>query len=368
MDWQLGNDQGFRIETDQFPRLHAQAGKFYTKRDIQDVVEYARIRGVEIIPEIDMPGHTTAILAAYPQYSCKGEPVALATSGGVYPIVLCPGKDEVFDFLEKLLNEIVPLFPGKWFHIGGDEAPDWEWTDCPHCRARMTQLGLATPRQLQGYFSDRVRQMLQSHHKDVICWCDSLEAENFDWRDTPKQKVLVQYWGIQYADKMQSFLADGGRMIYSDMFELYLDYPSAMSSMKKIYHSKPAIRNAEYPEAAGMEACLWTEYVSTNELLESRLFPRVYAFAENAWCREADYEDFLNRISQLIENSRKCGIHCQSAEEADPRGEAKKQGIMEYTAIMQAGMSPEMRELAVKFTKPNEEFNARFMQKFFGVE
>lgn len=367
LHWQLANDQGFRIETEGFPELHTRSGKYYTKEEIRQIVEFAKIRGVEIVPEIDMPGHTTAILAAYPELSCKGQPVTLPNSGGIYPVVLCPGKDQVFSFLEKLLAEIVPLFPGKRFHIGGDEAPDWEWQECPHCRERMGALGLTDVRQLQGYFSERIKEILRRYHKDVICWCDSLEADNFQWKDTPEQRVSVQYWSIQYADRMQAYLRKGGSMIYSDMFEIYLDYPSAMSSMKKVYHCCPAIRTETYPEAEGLEACIWTEYIEDCNTLEKRLFPRLYALAENAWSKEKNYEDFQRRLTRMLGCTLARQVACQTMEEADPQGDAKKQGIQEYTAIMQSGMSPQMRELAVKFTKPNAEFEARFMQQFLGI-
>lgn len=365
--WHLANDQGFRIESRKFPKLHRQCGSdYYTQEQIREIVEFARIRGVEIIPEISMPGHTTAILAACPELSCQGKPVALAQGGGVYPIVLCPGREEVYDFLKELLDEVCPLFPSSRFHIGGDEAPDWEWQTCPHCQAKMKGLGLTNTRQLQGYFFNRVKEILRPHHKDIICFNDSLEASNLAW-ENDGQKTTVQYWSIQYANSTQAYLEKGGRMIYSDMFEIYLDYPSAMSSMKKVYHCKPAIRDQEYLEAEGLEACLWTEYVSTDKQLERRLFPRVYALAENAWCKKKDYKDFLQRLSTHLEGAAARGIICETLEEADPQGEAKKRGIQEYTTVMQTGMSPEMRELAVKFTQPNEEFQARFMQQFFGM-
>ena len=151
------------------------------------------------------------------------------------------------------------------------------------------------------------------------------------------------------------------------MFELYLDYPSAMSSMKKIYHCAPAIRGREY-SVEGLEACLWTEYVDNPKLLEQRLFPRVYALAENAWCEEKNYADFLARLVPVSADAANRGIAVQSIEEADPQGELRKQRIAEHTAVMQNGMDPELRELALKFTQPNEEFQTLFMEKFFGPQ
>lgn len=368
LHWHLANDQGFRIECHTFPKLHSQcADAYYTQAEIRRIVAYAKVRGVEVIPEISMPGHTSAILAAYPALSCRGEAVTLPLSGGIYPVTICPGKEETYDFLKQLLDEVCPLFPGKWFHVGGDEAPDWEWALCPHCRTAMARHRLHDTRQLQGYFAARVAEILRMHGKSIICFNDSLTASNFTWRADGEQQTIVQYWNISYADATERYLEAGGRMLYSDMFELYFDYPSAMSSMKKVYHCTPAIRTREYPDAEGMEACLWTENVATTEVLEQRLFPRLYALAENAWCTEKDYSSFVQRVESLIAAARSRGIACQSIAQADPQGEDKKHGIMEYTAIMQNSMSPEMRELAVKFTKPNEEFQSRFMQQFFGI-
>lgn len=361
--WHLTDDQGFRIESKKFPELHEQCGgDFYTQAEIREIVEYARVRGVEVIPEINMPGHTTAILAAHPELGCQGKPVKLGKSGGIYPVPLCPGKEETYVFLKELLDEVCPLFPSDRFHMGGDETPDWEWQDCPHCQAKMKELGLTDTRQLQGYFSNRIKELLRARGKQAVCWNDSLMASNFQTED-----VTVQYWSIQYADQTLDYLARGGKLIYSDMFEIYLDYPSAMSSMKKVYHCAPAIRGKEIP-AEGLEGCLWTEYVDTPQLLEQRLFPRIYALAENAWNREKNYEDFLARIGPVLEGAASRGISAQTVEEADPRGELRKQGIMEHTARMQSGMDPELRELAIKFTQPGEEFQARFMEQFFGPD
>ena len=126
LHWHLTDDQAWRIESKAFPKLHETSEKFYTWDEIRDIVEYARVRGVDILPELDLPGHTTGILAAYPEYSCFGETVSLATAGGIYPIILCAGKEITFELIEKLVDEICPLFPYERMHIGGDEAPKSE--------------------------------------------------------------------------------------------------------------------------------------------------------------------------------------------------------------------------------------------------
>ncbi|MCI2048317.1 MAG: family 20 glycosylhydrolase [Lachnospiraceae bacterium] len=368
LHWHLSDDQGFRIESGIYPGLHEQCGKeYYSQQEIREVVEFARIRGVEIIPEIDMPGHTTSILAAYPMYGCTGQKVSLAESGGIYPIVLCPGKEETFVFLENLLGEVASLFPSEWFHIGGDETPDREWKICPDCQRRMEEEKLTGTRQLQGYFTDRIREILKKYGKKTICWNDTLEAGNFKWN---AEDTRIQFWSVQYADTMLAYIGKGGKYIYSDMFELYFDYPCGMTSEKRVRHCIPKIRGTACTAGgmAGMECCLWTEHVENNEALEKRLFPRLYAFAENAWTGIADDGDFQRKLAAYILHAKKRGISCLTVDEANPQGEERKREIMEYTYIMKSSMSDEVRKTTMEFSKPGKEFNDRFMEKFFGAE
>ena len=200
LHWHLVDDQGWRIESHRFPLLHETSGAYYTQEQIREIVEFARVRGVEIIPEIDLPGHTTALLAAYPQYSCAGKPVELRQHGGIFDVILCAGKDETFAFLEELLGEICPLFPSPRFHIGGDEAPKTEWKKCPHCKARMESLGLTDYEDLQGWFTNRVTDILKKYGKRAICWNDTLEAKD---PDTGNQ---VQFWTTQHEKPVPAFI------------------------------------------------------------------------------------------------------------------------------------------------------------------
>ncbi len=372
LHWHLADDQGFRIESRKYPLLHSQCGsEYYSQEEIRDIVAYADQRGVEIIPEIDMPGHTSAILAAYPEYDCRGEKVTLARTGGIYPIVLCPGKEKTYEFLDGLLGEVSALFTSGWFHIGGDEAPDREWKMCSDCLKKMQEEKLTDTRQLQGYFSGRVRGILLKYGKRVICWNDSLEASNFITDTEKNAGTLVQFWSVQYADSMLSYLQKGGKFIYSDMFDLYLDYPCSMNSMRKIYHCRPEIRKQIYDNAQnlkGMEACLWTEHIVTDAQLEKRLFPRVYALAENTWSGDCGYESFCDRQERYAAKKRSGKAACLTLQEADPAGEARKQELMAYLSSMQSDMSDEMKEMVKEFTKPSEEFAARFQEKFLSAD
>lgn len=188
LHWHLVDDQGWRIECKTLPLLHETTGTYYTQEEIRSVIEYARVRGMEIIPEIDMPGHTRSMIAAYPHLSCFGEKTELCQFGGIFEKILCPGKDETFEFIEKLLTEVCALFPDDRFHIGGDEAPKTEWKKCPHCKARMEALGLTDYEDLQGYFTKRVVAILKKHGKRAVCWNDVLESKDVGTEN------IIQYW------------------------------------------------------------------------------------------------------------------------------------------------------------------------------
>ena len=136
LHWHLTDDHAWRIESKKFPKLHESSGSYYTQEQIREIIAYAKTRGIDVIPEIDMPGHNLALLSVYPEYSCKGEPVTPAKARGVYKTILCAGKEATYDFVEALLEEMVPLFDSQYFHIGGDEAPKDTWKECPHCNGK----------------------------------------------------------------------------------------------------------------------------------------------------------------------------------------------------------------------------------------
>lgn len=362
LHWHLSDDQGWRVESRKFPKLQETSGAYYTREEIRDIVEFARIRGVEVIPEIDMPGHTSAVLAAFPEHSCSGKEVTLATAGGIYPVILCPGKEATFAFVEELLEDIIPLFPGKRFHIGGDEAPRWEWKKCPHCQKRMEELGTTDIENLQGYFTARVCEVLKKHGKQPICWNEVVRSTNH-----PKD-IQIQYWTLQHRQSAEKFIRGGGKWIYSDMFEVYLDYPYSMSSMEKIYRTEPhlgKISFAEDPNLLGMEACLWAEHIAEPEKLERMLFPRVYALAETAWSGKTDYADFRQRLEAFISTPLHQGIRYTQKEWWDPKGKARRQEAIGYFANMRSAIPEEVREQTVESAAPGMEFAQSFMTKFF---
>lgn len=362
LHWHLSDDQGWRIESRRFPLLHETSGDYYTQKEIRRIVAFARLRGVEIIPEIDLPGHASAILAAYPQLSCRQVPVRLADSGGIYPVILCAGRESTFAFLEELLDEIVPLFPGERFHIGGDEAPKTEWAACPHCRKRMDALGLSRLENLQGYFSSRAAAILKKHGKRCVCWNETLCAE------TVPEDVQIQYWTLQHRQPMQQFVRRGGDWIYSDMFELYLDYPHAMTSLRKLYGTVPHLGKEELESKGhllGMEACLWAEHIREAPRMEELLFPRVHALAEICWSEQRDYSSFLSRLDAFCVSRRGCGVRYTPKDAWDPKGRKRRREAVGYFTAINSGMSAEVKEQTVAAAAPNKEFAQSFVSKFF---
>ncbi len=337
LHWHLSDDQAWRIESRRFPRLQEVSGAHYTQAQIREIVEFARLRGVEIIPEIDIPGHTTGILAAYPEYSCSGQETALAAKGGIYPIILCPGKEETFTFLRELLEELVPLFPGKRFHIGGDEAPKSEWKKCPRCQQRMAREGIENPEALQGWFTQRIQNLLESMGKTVICWNETL-------RGLTPDNIQIQYWTRQYQGAMEAYVPTGGPWIFSEMFDLYLDYPHAMNSLKKCRQVRPyfgSVKPGREGQLLGLEACLWSEHISECDHLERQLFPRMIALAEAAWTGPGAYAPFRARLKGILESPLHKGLAVTAESGWDPTGRTRQQEALGYMQTMFAGIDTE---------------------------
>ena len=271
------------------------------------------------------------MIAAYPHLSCFGEKTELCQFGGIFEKILCPGKDETFEFIEKLLTEVCALFPDDRFHIGGDEAPKTEWKKCPHCKARMEALGLTDYEDLQGYFTKRVVAILKKHGKRAVFWNDVLESKDVDTEN------IVQYWTAQHEAPVPAFIERGGKVIFSNMSALYFDYPHGINSLNKVYHYQPVVMGKSYadsPNMLGYEAALWSEQVETPEHLEELLFPRLYAVSEIAWNEAGDYADFEHRAEKKIEIAAKQGVNCMAKDGWNPEGEARVQSAATFIAHM----------------------------------
>lgn len=378
LHWHLTDDHAWRIESKKFPQLHESSGEYYTQEQIREIIDFAKQRGIDVIPEIDMPGHNLALLSVFPQYSCKGEPVTPARARGVYKTILCAGKEEVYDFVEELLDEIIPLFDSKYFHIGGDEAPKDEWKECPHCNAKMTELGLTSYEDLQGYFTARLCDILKKHGKTPIVWNDALLASNLP------DDIVVQYWTIDYAKEMLPFVEKGGNWIYSDMFELYLDYPHSMIPLHKVYDFQPHLYRYNIPGCGnrecgdidvngitgllGFEACTWAEHINNEKDLCEHIFPRVYAMAERANGEvHTDYESFKKRIREKVKLLDKAEIPYTKEEWWDPKGKARRDDAIQFYFNMGAGVDEEEAKKQAASAAPKLEFVLHFIKEFYKI-
>jgi len=304
LHWMLTNDQGWRIESKLFPELHENnAPEYYTQDEIRDIVAFAGARGVEIVPEVDVPGHTTAVLSIWPELGCAGKKVRLGDAPGIYSVILCPGKEAVFELLIPLLEEVAALFPSPLFHLGGDEAPKGEWRACPACQARMAEESLESEEELQGWFTARLAAHLRGLGKRPVCWNESL-LSTYLQEEAPD--LIAQYWAEMHTEgPSRRFWEAGGAMIFSDYLRVYLDQPHGSNPMKTVYDYAPGLpfyTPKEQLPVYGMEACVWTEYIATPEKLAAMTFPRAYALAEAAWTQPTrkDYDNFRRRLDAWL--------------------------------------------------------------------
>lgn len=327
LHWHLSDDQGFRVESKLFPELTSIGAKrkyagfegcgmkhsggeyfhYYTQEEIREVVAYAASLHIDVIPEFDIPGHTTAILAAYPQLSCFGESVEVACENGIFDTILCAGNDEVYAFLDTLFGELCALFPGKYFHIGGDEASKGHkvWEKCPKCRALMEENGLKDGKALQGLFMSRVNEIVKKYGKTTIAWNDCI-GDGFD------ESIICQFWHPfnRSAVRAQSYKRD---FILSPDAFFYLDISYANIPLKKTYSFKPSKVGFSKPNqrVRGIECTHWSEWLDSEQALQFAMFPRIAAVAEVAWTKPElrRYKDFHKRLDWLKTYWRKTGVY-----------------------------------------------------------
>ncbi|MCL4124204.1 UNVERIFIED_CONTAM: hypothetical protein GTU68_004228 [Idotea baltica] len=312
--WHLTEDQGWRIEIKKYPKLNEIAafrkqfdgqpyGGYYTQEQIKDIVKYANNRKITIIPEIEMPGHSQAAIAAYPELSCTGEQVEVATLWGVFDEVYC-AKDETFDFLQDVLDEVIALFPGEYIHIGGDEAPKTNWKNCNACQNRIKEEGLKDEHELQNYFISRIEKYLNSKGKQIIGWDEILEgglapnATVMSWRG---------FNGAIEAAKQhhEVILTPGSHCYYFDHYQSENpDEPLAIGGflpLEKVYNLNPIPEELTKEEAKyvlGAQGNVWTEYMPTSEKVEYMVFPRILALSEVVWSnsKQKNYKNFVPRV------------------------------------------------------------------------
>ena len=324
--WHLVDDQGWRIEIKKYPRLtevgawrtsigfgldpkagtaygpDGRYGGYYTQDDIREVVAYAQARHIDIVPEIEMPGHSSAALMAYPQFSCLGGPFTTDLPGGVFNGVYCAGNDASFAFVEDVLAEVFALFPGPYIHIGGDEVPVDNWKNCPKCQARMRQEGLTRESELEGYFIRRVEKFINAHHRRLVGWSEirqgglAASATVMDWVGGAVDAATAGH------DVVMSPLAD----CYFDHYQS-LDHstePHAIGGylpLHQVYAFEPVPTNLPLQfqyHILGAQANVWTEYMPSFQHVQYMVFPRLCALAEVVWSPKSsrNWGDFSRRV------------------------------------------------------------------------
>lgn len=332
--WHLSDDQGFRIELESFPQLTklgsvrsgdnfgsmCSSGKpysgYYTKAEIKDIIEFCRERYIEVIPEIDMPGHTSAILHVFPELSCRKQPVEVKTRQGIYKDNLCIGNSETTDFIKTLLDELCELFPCEYFHIGGDEAPDDYRKNCPECQRMIKENGLSDSSELQCLFADSISEYLKSKGRTAIVWNDILKGGKI------RKDITVQRW-LDPKKKALEAANGGNKVIVSDFKPYYFDYPYGMYPLKKAYTHNPTgdkiLSDEGRKNIIGIETPLWTEFVDTPERLEYLCLPRWFAVSETAWTAQSqkDYSLFRPAAVKLTEVLNQNGFSCAPEKDFD---------------------------------------------------
>jgi len=336
--WHLVDDQGWRIEIKHYPLLtgisawrksigfdldpkssgaygpDGRYGGYYTQADIREVVAYAAARHITIVPEIEMPGHSCAALAAYPEFSCSGGPYTTDVNGGVMAGVYCAGNDRTFEFLQNILGEVIDLFPGKYIHIGGDEVPKKNWQECRKCKARKAAEKLDTEKELQSYFVRRIEKFINSKGRNLIGWSEIREG------GLAKNAAVMDWIGgaVEAA-------TDGHDVVMSPTGNCYFDYyqstnhaaePKAIGGflpLDKVYSLDPVPAGLDpqfAPHILGAQGNLWTEFIASFTRAQYMIYPRLSAIAEITWSPKTgrDYGDFTRRLQTQFQRFDHMGV------------------------------------------------------------
>ena len=326
--WHLTEDQGWRIEIEKYPELNnigsyrdstlighytdkpwqfdkTRYGGYYTKKEIKEVVRYAQERGINVIPEIEMPGHSQAAVSSYPEFGCTGEQVGVAPLWGVFKEIYC-SKNETFDFLEDIIDEVVELFPGKYIHIGGDEAPKTNWKACGNCQNVINREELKDEHELQSYFITRMEKYINSKGKQIIGWDEILEgglapnATVMSWRGVSG--------GIEAAKMNHEVIMTPNATCYLDHYQAKdtANEPLAIGGytpIEEIYNYEPIPNELDeslHKYIIGAQGNVWTEYMKTSHHVEYMVFPRIFALSEVVWAKDKlSFNDFENKVIDM---------------------------------------------------------------------
>jgi len=325
--WHLTEDQGWRIEIKKYPKLTEIGSKrdstiidwetkkfdgkphsgFYTQDEAREIVRYAADRFITVVPEIDLPGHTTAALASYPELGCTGGPYKVLCSFGVFPDVLCAGNDQTLQFTKDVLDEIMDIFPSEYIHIGGDECPKSRWEKCPKCQAKIKELGIkALPKhskenQLQTYFMSELEKEINAHGRRMLGWDEVLEGGL-----TPNSTIM-SWRGIQGGIEAARQHHD---VIMTPIQRLYFSNPrinkmTGFEWMNRVYNFEPVpaeLTDAEKKFVVGTQGCIWTEWTADSTKMEWQILPRMAALSEIQWTlpEHKNFERFMERLPEML--------------------------------------------------------------------
>jgi hexosaminidase len=305
--WHLSDNQGFRIESRQFPLLQEKGsgGLYYTQKQVGQVIQYARERGIRVVPEFDIPCHTTSWFMGYPDLASGKGPYQLETRWGIFDPAMDPTRESTYQFLDKFLGEMTALFPDAYFHIGGDECNEKEWDANPQIKAFMTAHGLQNDAALQSFFTARVQKLVAGHHKIMEGWDEVLQP------DTP-QDVVIQSW--RGAAALADAAKRGNRGLLSAGYYIDLNQSAAQHYLVDPLAGDGASLTAEQKaRVLGGEATMWSEFVTT-ENVDSRIWPRTAAIAERLWSPQEtrDVSSMYKRLAIVSQKLQYCGLEHQS--------------------------------------------------------
>ena len=333
--WHLTDDQGWRIEIKKYPlltkigsiRKHTTLGRnsslddntpyggFYTQQQAREIVEYAKERYITVIPEIDMPGHMLGVLAAYPELGCTSGPYEVSGNWGVFDDILCAGNEKTYQFIQDVMDELMDIFPSKYIHLGGDEAPKTRWTTCEKCQGKIKSLGIKGDKEctaenrLQGYLVSRIEKYLNQKGRKIIGWDEILEG------DVQKSATIMSWRGVDGGIKASRL---GHDAIMTPVSYCYFDYYQTDKTwneplliggnlnIEKTYSYQPvpdSLTAAEKKHIIGVQANLWTEYIVCPSLAEYQVLPRMAALSEVQWMQydKKNYADFRKRLERLLQ-------------------------------------------------------------------
>jgi hexosaminidase len=308
MHWHLSDDQGFRVESKQFPLLVEKGadGSYYTQAEVREVIEYARERGIRVVPEFDMPCHTTSWFVGYPQIASGPGPYQIATKWGVLDAAMDPTRETTYEFLDKFLGEMTALFPDAYFHIGGDECDGKEWDANERIQAYMREHNLKDNAALQSYFTGRVQKLVAAHHKIMMGWDEVLQP------DTPRDVVIHSWRG---PTALAAAARQGNRVLLSHGYYIDLNQPASQHYLVDPLGGDGASLDAEQKaRVLGGEATMWSEFV-TPENIDSRIWPRTAAIAERFWSPQdvRDVDSMYRRLAVVSQKLDYYGLEHNSS-------------------------------------------------------